>query len=856
MSTNGINSEDVDTSECDGEKVVTMMDVLQEQEEFEEDANAVLGASDDKNCTYTKGYIKRQAIYACLTCCDEARSDPSKRAGVCLACSLTCHENHELIELYTKRNFRCDCGNPKFNSNPCQFVSSKTELNEDNKYNQNFSGLYCTCHRPYPDPENPIDDEMIQCIVCEDWLHSAHLEAVVPTNEQYAEMICKECMDKNDFLHDYSDLAVNTESTEVDIVTSNGTGVTTTDINTESNRSENQVLLNGTTESSETNNDKENKEEMDVDSSIKETTEDKMVSENASVKESNAEVNEENVNEKEEESPDRTQESTYKPKETGLEASNIDETMTSGTDNTEKLDEINTGADPNSTELPKPDTVQASDDKLSGNESIDKVSDNVNSESNEPESTSNTLNVNLNESSNLASESEKDNEQLEEVTPENVTETEEVDKSNTDSENKELDSKETEELVSNNSEDENGHTNDSHTNENIEMETCENKAESPEKAVLDSVDESKLNSVDESKLDSVEESKSDSVEESKSDSVEESKLDSTDDSKLNSVEEPTLDSVDKSKINSINETIDESNKVNDNEENMESTEPTSTENEDIEMKDDNVSDKVENNSMSMPLESEVATHKEDESESAAVESINVGEAESLSTKNEDEIKSVPTAQSGTESVVDENGTGSAPVENEVTLNTGDQSSDKIDQNLEDSEVLPNIQENKRKLSTEQSDTEANMPKKAKLEESKQCVKPKHIERRFKGATFWPSNFRQKLCTCNECISMYKDLSVLFLIDPEDTVTAYETLGKEKINGTPASQYEKGLEALSSLDRIQQINALTEYNKMRDKLLDFLKSFKDRKEVVKEEDIKAFFAGMKPKREPDGVYFCR
>lgn len=47
-------AEEADLGECDGEKVVTMMDVLQEQQEFEEDANAVLGASDDKNCTYPK----------------------------------------------------------------------------------------------------------------------------------------------------------------------------------------------------------------------------------------------------------------------------------------------------------------------------------------------------------------------------------------------------------------------------------------------------------------------------------------------------------------------------------------------------------------------------------------------------------------------------------------------------------------------------------------------------------------------------------------------------------------------------------------------------------------------------------
>lgn len=55
MSTNGVNiADDAEMADCEGEKVVTMMDVLQEQQEFEDDANAVLGASDDKNCTYSK----------------------------------------------------------------------------------------------------------------------------------------------------------------------------------------------------------------------------------------------------------------------------------------------------------------------------------------------------------------------------------------------------------------------------------------------------------------------------------------------------------------------------------------------------------------------------------------------------------------------------------------------------------------------------------------------------------------------------------------------------------------------------------------------------------------------------------
>jgi len=48
----------------------------------------------------------------------------------------------------------------------------KGSVNEDNKYNHNFDGKYCKCERPYPDPDGESDeDEMIQCVVCEDWYH-------------------------------------------------------------------------------------------------------------------------------------------------------------------------------------------------------------------------------------------------------------------------------------------------------------------------------------------------------------------------------------------------------------------------------------------------------------------------------------------------------------------------------------------------------------------------------------------------------------------------------------------------------------------------------------------------------------
>lgn len=182
------------------EQTVSLVDVLEEDEELEEEASAVLAGSDSDHCSYPQGYVKRQALYACNTCTPKG----GEAAGVCLACTYKCHEGHDLFELYTKRNFRCDCGNRKFTELQCKLHPDKDETNTLNKYSQNFFGVYCTCSRPYPDPEDQVEDEMIQCVVCEDWLHGRHLGCVAPDCVELQEMICESCMNKHPFLWTYA----------------------------------------------------------------------------------------------------------------------------------------------------------------------------------------------------------------------------------------------------------------------------------------------------------------------------------------------------------------------------------------------------------------------------------------------------------------------------------------------------------------------------------------------------------------------------------------------------------------------------------------------------------------------------
>lgn len=184
-----------DVFEEEAEHTVSIKEYLKDVEEQELEADLVLGGDEGKECTYTSGYMKRQAIFSCLTC------TPDGNAGVCTACSLSCHDGHEIIELWTKRNFRCDCGNSKFGEFFCKLLPNKDIENVENSYNHNFKGSYCTCGRPYPDPDIEEQVEMIQCCVCEDWFHEEHLglesSDEVPRDGEgepvYEDFICGAC---------------------------------------------------------------------------------------------------------------------------------------------------------------------------------------------------------------------------------------------------------------------------------------------------------------------------------------------------------------------------------------------------------------------------------------------------------------------------------------------------------------------------------------------------------------------------------------------------------------------------------------------------------------------------------------
>jgi len=242
-------SGNTSTEQIDEHDICSLQDVIDSEKERNEIATAVLGASDSTNCSYNNGYIYRQALYGCATCF----KDTNELHGICLACSYACHANHDLYELYTKRNFRCDCGNSKFASSmQCKLQANKVDTNSLNKYNHNFRGLYCVCDRPYPDNEaldssktDAEEDEMVQCTVCEDWLHMSHLagnEAFKNTGDEFDEMICQNCMNDNSYLWFYQGyVSVKLECKDGD--SAENVDVTSVELNKESEFSDSDACF-------------------------------------------------------------------------------------------------------------------------------------------------------------------------------------------------------------------------------------------------------------------------------------------------------------------------------------------------------------------------------------------------------------------------------------------------------------------------------------------------------------------------------------------------------------------------------------------------------------------------------------
>ncbi|KAJ7182744.1 hypothetical protein C8R43DRAFT_1054720 [Mycena crocata] len=138
----------------------TLADYVASQDELVKEAGLAL-PHQFSQCSYALGPV-RQAVYLCLTC-------PEVR-GLCSACSIACHTDHNQIELFPKRNFRCDCPTTAI-AHACTLHTGQEPANASNQYGQNFQAKFCRCGQSYD--AKTERETMIQCLSCEDWFHES-----------------------------------------------------------------------------------------------------------------------------------------------------------------------------------------------------------------------------------------------------------------------------------------------------------------------------------------------------------------------------------------------------------------------------------------------------------------------------------------------------------------------------------------------------------------------------------------------------------------------------------------------------------------------------------------------------------
>lgn len=189
----------------------TAADLIAQQEALDAQAYEAAPFAVDR-CTYALGPL-RQPVYACRTC---------GGGGVCAGCSVACHADHDLIELFHRRGFRCDCGTPSLyrertdlmdtgypaDATPCSLRTDEPgkgwNVPNDNTYTQNFQGRFCYCARGKtydPDTEEEVrpraNQTMYQCIACEEWYHASCTSvktALVLEPIELDAMLCDRCV--------------------------------------------------------------------------------------------------------------------------------------------------------------------------------------------------------------------------------------------------------------------------------------------------------------------------------------------------------------------------------------------------------------------------------------------------------------------------------------------------------------------------------------------------------------------------------------------------------------------------------------------------------------------------------------
>lgn len=101
--------------------------------------------------------------------------------------------------------------------------------------------------------------------------------------------------------------------------------------------------------------------------------------------------------------------------------------------------------------------------------------------------------------------------------------------------------------------------------------------------------------------------------------------------------------------------------------------------------------------------------------------------------------------------------------------------------------------------------------------------------------FATEGWRDLLCQCVQCTALYTEENVGFILGEE---AIYED---EEDDEADTSILESGMKKLNEMDRVQMMDGMLAYSKMRDEIRNFLQPFSEQGKVVTSDDIQAFFA---------------
>lgn len=178
----------------------SLLEYVEAQDRLDREAREMF-PYDFSSCSMDQGYVKQQ-VFACKTC--RPTQGETQHGGVCYSCSITCHGEHELVELFDRRAFKCDCGTARMGDETCNIRHDRCPVNTENNYNDNFINIFCFCKADY-DPINE-DGTMFQCLLCEDWFHDRCIkekESIPEEEDSFEHYLCRDCVGKEPWLKQY-----------------------------------------------------------------------------------------------------------------------------------------------------------------------------------------------------------------------------------------------------------------------------------------------------------------------------------------------------------------------------------------------------------------------------------------------------------------------------------------------------------------------------------------------------------------------------------------------------------------------------------------------------------------------------